>query len=153
MAWIFSLSAECGTDKRCAEAVAAHFDGYVATLDDGRQLPCPAGVSSIEGAWWAICCPEGVTRTGINSSDDERVLTSLSFQLYDHLHSSPPFRYAIAGVEVDGFRNYDELDNDIIDMDFTGLVISEEIWLDHGSPSIFIPFATGYRWRPFIRAR
>lgn len=153
MAWIFSLSAECGHDKHQAEAVAKHFDGYIAALDDGSRYTCSSGVSEIDGAWWAVCCPDGVSRTGINSDDDKRIMTAVGLLLYDVLKTSPSYRYAIVGVEVDGFRQYHELDSDVTDLDFTGLVLSEAVWRRLGAPGIFLPFVSGYQWRPFVRAR
>ncbi|MCA9030414.1 MAG: hypothetical protein KDA69_04410 [Planctomycetaceae bacterium] len=153
MAWIFSLSAECGHNKHEAECVANHFDGYTVVLDEVSQYPCSSGVSYIDGAWWAVCCPDGVSRTGISCEDDERIMTAVGLVLYDHLKTSPSFRYAIAGVEVDGFREYDELDKDVTELDFSGLVLSDAIWKRLGAPDIFVPFVSGYHWRPFVRAR
>jgi hypothetical protein len=153
MAWIFSLSAECGHDKHEAEAVAKHFDGYIAVLDDGSRYQCSSGVSDIDGAWWAVCCPDGVRRTGVSSADDALVMTAVGLLLYDHLKTSPSYRYAIVGVEVDGFREYNELDSDVTELDFSGLVLSDAIWRRLGAPDIFVPFVWGYHWRPFVRAR
>ena len=153
MAWIFSLSAECGPNKHKAEAVAKHFDRYIAVLDDGSRYPCSSHVSGIGGAWWAVCCPDDVSRTGVNSEDDERVMTAVGLALYDHLKTSPSHRYALVGVEVDGFRDYDEIDNDVIELDFSGLVLSDELWRHLDAPGMFVPFASGYHWRPFVRAR
>jgi len=152
MAWIFSLSVECGQDQREAESVAKHFDGYVVVINNGSQYPCSSEVSEIDGAWWAVCCPAGVSRTGIGSDEDERIMTALGSALYDRLKSSPPYRYALVGVEVDGFRKYDEIDNDDIDLDFSGLVLSDAVWERLGAPDVFVPFVSGYYWRPFVRA-
>jgi len=153
MAWIFSLSAECGRNKEEAEAVGRHFDGFIAELDDGSRHPCSSGVSEIDGAWWAVCCPEGVSRTGVSSEDDEQIMTAVGLVLYDRLKTSPSYRYAIVGVEVEGFREFNELDQDVTELDFSGLVLSDSIWRDLGAPDIFVPFASGYHWRPFVRAR
>ena len=54
------------------------------------------------------------------------------------------------GIEVDGFRDFDELD-DVAEFDFSGLVLSDTIWQHLGKPEKFRPFKPGYRWRPFVR--
>ena len=80
-------------------------------------------------------------------------MTKIAFALYEHLHSAPEFRFALVGVEVDEFRRFTELDNDVVTLDFSGLVLCEAVWRHLGSPSVFVPFTPGYRWRPFVRAR
>jgi hypothetical protein len=153
MALIFSLSAECGPQKEAAEAVARHFNGLTVTLTDESRFPCGAGTFHDGKSWWAIVCPEGVTRRGIGNQQEERQLTEIGLALYARLRSAPAFRYALVGVEVDGFRYFSELDNDVVTLDFGGLVLSEAVWQHLGSPSIFVPFEPGYRWRPFTQAR
>lgn len=125
MAWIFSLSAECGLDEDRAQLVAKHFDGLAVILDDGSKYLCSANVFDIDHAWWVMCCPSDVTVTGINNAEDERVLTAIGFVLYEHLKTSPPYRFASVGVEVDGWRDYNEIDSDVIELDFSGLVLAD----------------------------
>lgn len=153
MAWIFSLSAECGPQKETAEAVARHFDGLTVTLADESHFRCGAGIFHDGENWWAWAIPDGVTRSGIQDEKDGRQLTEIGLALYSHLRSAPPFRYALVGVEVDEFRCFNELDGDIVTLDFNGLVLSEAVWQHLGSPSIFVPFEPGFRWRPFTHAR
>jgi hypothetical protein len=152
MAWIFSLSAECGPQQEAAEAVANHFRGLTVTLEDGSSYPCGTGTFHDGEGWWATVCPDGVTRNGINNEQERQQLTAISIALYEHLRSAPAFRYALVGVEVDGFRYFRELDDDVVTMDFNGLVVSDAVWNHLGSPTIFVPFKPGYRWRPFIQA-
>ena len=153
MAWLFSLSAECGPNKHDAESVAAHFNDYNSALDDGSRYPCTSDVSEIDGTWWANCYPEGVSIAGVGNKKDERVMTAVGFSLYEWLMTAPPYRFAIVGVEVEGFREYDEIDSDVTELDFSGLVLSDAIWRRLGAPAMFVPFASGYHWRPFVRAR
>lgn len=152
MAWLFSLSAECGPAKEAAEAFASHFEGFVVSLHDGSRFQCNSSVQHFED-WWACVLPVGVSRSGINNQDDERQLTLIGNALYERLCSAPPFRYAIVGVELEEFRNFSELDNDVAELDFNGLVLSDAVWKHVGSLSSFVPFETGYRWRPFVKAR
>jgi hypothetical protein len=153
MAWLFSLSAECGTKKADAEAVAGHFHGFIVVLADGSQFPCEADVGQVEGAWWAVVYPEGVCRGGVGNEKDARELTEVGFILYEQLRSAPPFRFALVGVEVYDFRKFEELNDDLVNWDFNGVVLADAIWQRLGSPTIYVPFAPGYRWRPFIQAR
>ena len=97
--------------------------------------------------------PDGVSRRGVRNEADEKQMTAVAEVLYERLRSAPPFRYAIIGVEVDNFRDFSELDSDMVNLDFSGLVISDAVWKHLGSPSIFIPFEIGYRWRPFVKAK
>lgn len=153
MAWIFSLSAECGPQKEAAEAVTRHFDALTVTLADGSRFPCLADTFHDGESWWARVGPDGVTRNGINDEREQRELTEIGFALYERLRSAPAFRFALVGVEVDGFRYFRELDDDVVTLDFGGLVLSDAVWQHLGSPSIFVPFTLGYRWRPFVQAR
>jgi hypothetical protein len=153
MAWLFSLSTECGTQKEAAEAVARHFSGFTAALADGSRFRCEGDVGQADGAWWAVVYPEGVSRGGIGSPQDLRELTEVGLVLYERLRSAPPFRFALVGVEVYAFRRFEELDDDLVNWDYSGVVLAEAVWQQLGSPSIYVPFAPGYRWRPFIQAR
>jgi hypothetical protein len=150
MAWIFSLSAECGWDEREARAFAVHFDGYVAVTDTGEQFSCSGTVfEDGDAGWWVAVIPEGVSGNDVHDGRARAQMTQISLRLYDRLRSAPPFRFALVGVEVDEFRTFKEIDDDLIRLDFDGLVIDEEIWSTLGKPDIFVPFSPGHRWRPF----
>lgn len=149
MAWAFQLSVECG-EREKAEQVASHFDSAILELRDGTTSVCGAGIhQDIEGGWWAIVCPSGVSRSGVSDSNAARQLSEVGSLLYEKLRTAPPFRYAIAGVESEDFRLFSELDSDLIRLSFDGLVIAREIWEKLGCPSIYVPFGTQYFWRPY----
>jgi hypothetical protein len=152
MAWVFSLSAECGEQKQAAEAVANHFKGLTVTLANGTQFPCRVSTFCHDGDWWAMICPEGVSQSGIRNEHDAIQMTEIGRALYERLRTSPAYRYALVGVEVDAFRTFSELDDDVIQRAFDGLVLAEVVWQKLGSPAIFAPFSSGYRWRPFRSA-
>jgi hypothetical protein len=154
MAWLFSLSAECGPQKERAEALADHFRGLTITIADGSSYPCVGDTfQDADNNWWGRICPDGVTTNGINSVEEQRQLTEIGFALYERLRSAPAFRYALVGIGVDGIREFSELDDDVVTLDFNGLVLSDAVWQHLGSPGIFVPFAPGYRWRPFVETR
>ena len=79
-------------------------------------------------------------------------MTEIGFALYERLRSAPPYRAAMVGVEVHGFGSFEEVDDDLVRLDYSGLVIADSIWRRLRSPDIFVPFAPGYRWRPFVEA-
>ena len=47
-------------------------------------------------------------------------MTELGILLYQRLLSAPSFRYALVGVEVDEFRTYNELLEDLPNLAFPG---------------------------------
>ena len=77
-------------------------------------------------------------------------MTAEGHRLYEALRSAPPtYRYALAGVETDGFRLFDELADEVDLTGFPGLVVADELWQAIGRPRSFEPFAPGYRWIPY----
>jgi hypothetical protein len=152
MALIYSLSAECGRDKSAAEAVAKHFEGFAPVLDNGSQYFCETWLVQADDVWWAACHPPGIGLTGLEPQDIP-ICNALAVALYDRLRTAPPYRFAAYGCEVDCWREYDDLDNDVIERNFSGFVVAEEIWQRLGAPGVFVPFSPGYYWRPFVTTR
>jgi len=152
MAILFLLAAECGTEKEAAEAVASHFRGFTIALADGSRFPCDSSVGQADGAWWAAVFPEGVSKSGVLPNNVGE-LTEVGFVLYEQLRSAPPFRFALVGVEVYAFSQFKELKDDLAKWDYSGVVLADAVWQGLDSPTIYVPFAPGYRWRPFIQAR
>ncbi len=149
MAWIFSLSAECG-DKTAAEQFSQHFDEVSWILSNGNRSHCRAEVfQDIEENWWCRVYSDRISEVGIDTPESAYLLTELGILLYQHLQSTPLFRYALVGVEVDEFRTYTELLEDNSTLAFPGLVLAETLWQLIGSPQGFRPFSLGYVWRPY----
>lgn len=153
MGWDFGLCVEC-CDRSGAEAIAQHFDKLELFLWDGRKCNRRVYIYQTEDRglidWW--CCVNilGIDEYINANGQNTREMTELSLLLYQHLRSSPSFRYALVGVEVDEFRYYHELlpsENDA-DINFIGLVISEEIYQSANQPIDFITFRPGYFWKP-----
>ena len=150
MAWIFSLSAECGADQVAAEQFAQHFDGLSWVLSNGHQSQCHTAVfQDIEKNWWCQACPSGISDVGIDRFDIAYQMTELGISLYQRLQSAPPFRYALVGVEVDEFRTYSELISEATVLSLPGLVFAETVWRLLGASTLFRPFSTGYVWQPY----
>jgi hypothetical protein len=159
MAWIYSLSAECGPDKGQAELFADHFEGLSFELVTGNTSVCSVGVHPDgENNWWAGVFPSNITRSDGSGLRDAIEISEVGFRLYKHLESAPRFRFALFGCEVEEFRLYSRLADDVaIYRDgrtefnnhpaFSGLVLSTEIWEGLGKPTAFFPFGDNYRWR------
>jgi len=80
----------------------------------------------IEDNWWVI------------------VMSKDRWGLYDSLRNISFFRYALVGLEVDEFRTYSELREDLPSLDIPGLVISSNF----ENPIGYKYFSPGYIWRP-----
>ncbi|MEM9486355.1 MAG: hypothetical protein AAGA83_21980 [Cyanobacteria bacterium P01_F01_bin.116] len=150
MAWIFSLSAECGLEQETAAQFSAHFDVVSWKLSNDHQIHCQTTLfQDIDDSWWCRVVPDGLSEIGIESPDAAYLMTELGILLYQHLRSAPAYRFALVGIEVDEFRTHSELLEDAPDLKFPGLVLSDAIWQSIDQPSTFRPFSTGYVWQPY----
>lgn len=150
MAWIFSLSAECGSDENKAKLFAQYFEGVTWTLSNGRQCQCrTATFQDVEENWWCRVTPNNISEIGIESPESAYLMTELGILFYQHLRSAPEFRYALVGVEVDEFRTCSELLEDSSELSIPGLVLAAEVGLGMGLSSAYRPFSSGYVWLPY----
>ena len=148
MAWIFSLSAECG-NKLTAEQFASYFDRVSWALSGGSLSQCRTEIfQDLEDNWWCRVSPAYVSEMEIDTPEMAYQMTETGIFLYQHLRSAPTFRYALVGVEVDEFRTHSELLKESI-LEFPGLVLAESIWQTVGSPPAFRSFSSGYVWKPY----
>lgn len=150
MAWIFSLSAECGPDQQAAEKFSKHFEGVTWLLSSNVRSQCFTTLfQDFDQNWWCRVCPNTLSEFGITTADAAYLMTEIGILFYELLQSAPTFRYALVGVEVDEFRTYSELLDESPDLNFPGLVISALMWKTLGDPSSFRPFGSGYFWQPY----
>jgi hypothetical protein len=150
MAWIFSLSAECGTQQAVAEQFSHHFDQVSWVLSNDSQSQCRVGIfQDIEENWWCRVSPTRVSEVGIDTPESAYLMTELGILLYQRLQSAPTFRYALVGVEVDEFRTYTELLESPSNLMFPGLVLAIAISEAMESSPDFRPFSPGYVWKPY----
>jgi hypothetical protein len=149
MAWDFTLSAECG-QAEAAENFVRHFMGEVWVLTDGlRSEALIRTFRDSEQHWWGVVRPSEISRSGVTNETNARQMTELGFLLYERLRTAPSYRYALVGVEVDEFRCFSELDEDVATLAFDGLVLHDDVWKKLGSAEVFVPFTFGNRWRPY----
>ena len=128
MGWIFSLSAECGSDDSNVNKFAQHFERREWLLSNGRQcLSRTDTFQDIEQNWWCRVYPNNISEVGIDSPETAYVMTELGIFLYQTLRFAPSFRYALVGVEVDEFRTYSELIENLSNLSLPGLVLAKEL--------------------------
>ena len=150
MAWVFSLSAECGTKEDSAKRFAQHFEDVSWVLSSGLQSQGQTRVfQDLDDCWWCQVYPNGISEMGIEAPDSAYLMTELGILLYQQLRSAPAFRYALVGLEVDEFRTYRELVDEFPNLSFPGLVLSSETWQAMASPTAFRPFSSSYVWQPY----
>lgn len=93
---------------------------------------------------------DGISSTGIHSKEDAEIMTKIGFEFYELLKESPNFRYALTGVEVDGWRLFDELVEFPNDFDnLKGFVMHKEIYMQINSTVKMINFENDYLWIPY----
>lgn len=150
MAWIFSLSAECGYDQSNVNKFAQHFEGIEWILSNGRQCQCRTDTfqDSLQN-WWCRVYPNNISEVGIDSPESAYIMTELGILLYQTLRFAPSFRYALVGVEVDEFRTYNELMEDLSNLYLPGLVLAKELTLMLEILPGFRPFSSNYIWQPY----
>jgi len=78
-------------------------------------------------------------------------MTELGILLYQTLRFAPSFRYALVGVEVDEFRTYSELIEDLSNLSLPGLVIVKELNQVRETLPVFRLFSPSYVWQPYER--
>jgi hypothetical protein len=153
MAWWFQLAAEIGDDRAAAEAIARHFDGITWQVpgEDAFETTIHAGAEAgATGRWWALAVPSGLSTSGSGDPRDARRMTGVGLLLLERLRSAPPYRFAGVGVEVFDFRDVEDLPEVLDSPALNGFVLSDPLWLSFGRPSLFVPFAPGYHWRPYL---
>lgn len=69
--------------------------------------------------------PNNISELGIDSPESAYVITELGIFLYHTLRFAPSFRYALVGVEVDEFRTYSELIEDLSNLSLPGLILAK----------------------------
>ena len=153
MAWLFSLSAECGTQTQ-AELFLAYFQKLSWTLGDGKKITtAPELMEDCDGNWWCMVVPVGMDENLVKGDENTRQIREIGKLIYGSLQNAPDFRYALLGVEVDVFRTFSELLEDTIITDqpssFEGLVLAESIWEMINRPAGFQIFKPGYVWIPY----
>ncbi|MFO0745196.1 MAG: hypothetical protein U1F43_05890 [Myxococcota bacterium] len=132
MGWLFGLAVECGTDEADAQRLARELGPKVAA-ERTRVF------RASDGAVWAVLRP-------VVDSDDADAVARASAAATEALcQYGGPFRFGLAGVEVDEVRSWSELAEDIADGTvLPGLVLSRDAWQVLGEPPDFAACGTAY---------
>lgn len=150
MAWIFSLSVECGCNESNANKFAEYFEGISWFLSNNHQCQCRTDIfQDIEENWWCRVSPNNISEVGINSPESAYLMTELGILLYQSLRLAPTFRYALVGVEVDEFRTYSELIAESSNLFIPGLVLAKTLAQELGILPGFRSFSPSYVWQPY----
>ncbi|WP_009630593.1 hypothetical protein [Synechocystis sp. PCC 7509] len=150
MAWIFSLSAECGAEESSAHKFARHFEGISWLLSNNHHCQCHTDIfQDIEKNWWCRVSPSNLSEVGIDSPGSAYLMTELGILLYQSLRFAPQFRYALVGVEVDEFRTYSELIEELHSLSIPGLVLAKSLKQELEIPPMFRAFSSNYVWQPY----
>ncbi len=76
MAFIFSLSTECGTLQKDAESFAKHFHQISWQMKSGVESKCNTGIfQDSEDNWWVRVYPSSVSQIGITTPEDAYQMT------------------------------------------------------------------------------
>jgi hypothetical protein len=149
MAWIYQMAAEFGDDRSAAEACAVVVDGNRHVVTDGAGFETVVLTSVLagqSGRWWLVLTPAGLSTSGITEAERMTKVGGILFEILRHLSG---YRFATVGLEAFDFRDLEDLPS-IIDSDsLHGFVLSEEVFRALSTPMGFVPFAPGYRWKPY----
>lgn len=141
MAWIFSLWIEAEKDSE-KKSIKEYFNG--------RKISANSKEYTISAYESGMITVDGISRIGITSQNDADEMTSIGNRFYELLKDAPKFRYAMTGVEVDGFAFIDELTEDPeFYIKFKGFVINESLYRKINGKRKMKPFSNGYLWTPY----
>ena len=141
MAWIYSMWVETETEE-LGKAIKDYFNNRIIKCNEKKYK-----ISAYEGGMVTV---DGISRIGITSKSDADEMTLIGFEFYKVLKEAPEYRYALTGVEVDGWREMSELEenpNDILLI--SGFVIRKDIYEKLGSPGELSEFNSRYLWAPY----
>ena len=144
MAWIFQMWIE--TEKN-GDEIRDYFSSKEKLIINKKIFPIIASQSGNTGSMITI---DGISGCGIQSKEDALLMSKIGFAFYKLLKNAPDFRYALTGVEVDGWREFDELvefPNDFDDL--KGFVMNKAMYKQINSTVKMIDFKNKYLWIPY----
>lgn len=133
MAWLFSLSVECGASE-------AHASELVRALSGRVHAQHTRIFQANDGSFW------GVLRPSVDIDDEEAVTRATESVLKALSNYAGAYRFGLAGVEVDEARTWSEVVDDVTEgSSLDCLVLSDESYSALGRPKEFSSF--GLAWR------
>jgi hypothetical protein len=141
MAWIFSLWVEAEKDFE-KKAIKEYFNKRKISTNDKEYA-----VSAYESGMITV---DRISEIGITSQSDADEMTSIGFEFYALLKNAPDFRYAMAGLEVDGFATIKELMDDAeFYLKFKGFVIKKDLYETINGKKNMEIFSENHYWNPY----
>ncbi len=175
MGWFYMASVRC-KNKWVANAIESRYAGQTFVFVDDKgwqdQIVCRLGTSinvpsDDEGGVWADIAPSHITDNGLSSQEECDHANQFCNVMYGMLRNEKHFDYAIAGVEVQGFRTLKELREELAEWpdktsplfghgilnwiisQLDGLVVSKEILDDFPEAAKqFQEFSPTHMWIP-----
>lgn len=141
MAVIYSMWIET-ENKSKGKAIKDFFENKKISVNGKNYV-----ILAYEGGMITV---DGISRVGIRSKADAEEMTSIGFEFYNLLMDAPEYRYALAGLEVDGWRWMSDLEEEPNDLFIaSGVVIRKDIYAKIGSPGEMFEFTSNYVWTPY----
>lgn len=145
MALTFSIYIETGNFEQ-TRAIEQHFLNHGSIDWNGQEYQLQS-FSATDGC---AITPNGTSTTGIDTKEQCIEMSELGFKLYDKLKTAPDFRFALVGVEVDDFVEFNDLINvPEINLDRPGRVISRSIKESSALYSNYEQFNETHYWTPY----
>ncbi len=147
MAWTFQIWIESGNNEESGIAIRNYFESQKEIVTEIGKYQIIAHQSGETGSMITV---DGISQTGIDSELEKNKMSLIGNQFYVLLKNAPEFRYALTGIEVDGWREMSELveePNDILLI--KGFVIRKDIYKLLGYPGEMSEFKTDYLWTPY----
>ncbi|WP_109830289.1 hypothetical protein [Reichenbachiella versicolor] len=145
MALIFSIYIETGNLEQ-TRVIEQCFLNHGSINWNGKEYQ----LQSFTATDGCAITPNGTSTTGIDTKEQCIEMSELGLKLYDILKSAPDFRFALVGVEVDDFVEFNDLINEPeINLDRTGLVINRLIKHSSELYSNYEQFNETHYWTPY----
>ncbi|WP_254566966.1 hypothetical protein [Oscillatoria sp. HE19RPO] len=103
----------------------------------------------MEENWWCRVYANNLSERGITTPESAYQMTEVGILFYQILRLTASFRYALVGVEVDEFRTYSELLEDLPDLSIPGLVLAQNLTAEFETMPGFKQFNSTHIWRPY----
>ncbi|AFY80417.1 hypothetical protein [Oscillatoria acuminata] len=103
----------------------------------------------MEENWWCRVCANNLSEVGITTPESAYMMTDLGILFYQILRLTASFRYALVGVEVDEFRTYSELMEDLPEWSIPGLVLAQNLTEGLETMPGFKLFNSTHIWQPY----
>ena len=144
MAWIFQMWIETENN---GDEIRNYFSSKEKLIINEKIFSIIAHQSGNTGS---MITTDGISESGIHSKEDAIVMSKIGLAFYKLLKNAPDFRYALTGIEVDGWREFDELvefPNDFNNL--KGFVMNKEMYKQINSTVKMIDFKNEYLWIPY----